>query len=153
MAGGDGHDNSPSCTEPAFYFDRLPEPRDVSTLEVADGSASFSVDVPRLLGNPAITLGELQRGSIAVARVEDPRPMSAVRVWFQSSYEEPMPVYWPVDATVVGDEIRFPVPSTARGSGTLGINISYKEHDLTCTGFASCEVNVQAGASLERTFL
>jgi hypothetical protein len=148
---GDGH-YPDECEHPGFYFDRLPQPRDVSTIAVEDGNARFTVDVPMLLVNPSITLTELQRGSIAVARVEDPRSISAVRVWFQSDYGEPTPVYWPVDATIVGSEIHFPVPSTARGSGTLGINLTYKEHDLVCTGFASCAVTVQAGASFARTF-
>lgn len=150
--GGYGHNDDPYCARPAFYFERVPASRDVSTVEVSDASASFSVEIPLLLVNPVITLGELERGSIAVARVEDSRPITSVRVWFQSSYEEPTPVYWPVDATIVGTEVRFPVPTTARGSGTLGINLTYKEHDLACTGFASCDVHVQAGASFTRTF-
>jgi hypothetical protein len=146
-----GHYES-SCIEPAFYFDRLPSPRDVSTIAVSDGSARFSLDVPRLLVNPTITLGELQRGTTAIAHVDDPRPISAVRVWFQSDYSEPTPVYWPVDATIVGDEVHFPVPGTARGTGTLGIIVTFDDHELTCSGFAGCEVSVQGGASFVRTF-
>jgi hypothetical protein len=146
------HNDEPHCVKPAFYFERLPAPRDVSRVIVVDDSAQLTIDVQRLLVNPTITMTELVRGTTAIAVVDDPRPISMVRVWFQSSYGETPPVYWPVDATFAGNEIRFPVPSTARGSGTLGINITYKDHDLTCTGFASCDVTVQAGASFMRTF-
>jgi hypothetical protein len=136
------------CVQPAFYFERLPEARDVSTIVVADGSAHFSIEVPRLLVNPTITLGELQRGSTAVARVEDPRPIASTRVWYSDDANQ---FYWPVDPTIVGNEVHFPVPSTARGTGTLGIVVTFDDHELTCAGFASCEVSVQGGASFVRT--
>jgi hypothetical protein len=145
-----GHTES-YCTPPAFYFDRIQPPRDVSTIAVSDDSARFTIDVPRLLVNPTITLGELQRGTTAVATIDDPRPIATVRAWFQSDYNEPSPSYWPVDATIVGNEVHFPVPTTVRGTGTLGLNLTFEDHDLTCTGFAACTVSVHGGASFTRT--
>ena len=139
------------CVTPSFYLDRLPAPKPLSVITLADDSTELSMAIDRLLVNPTLELGALTPGAVAVARVIDDRPIARATVWWRGQYEDPNRNDWYADATITGAEIRFMVPTFARGTGTLGVELAIEAHELDCVGFARCEVLTRGGASFART--
>jgi hypothetical protein len=139
----DGDDET--CAKPSIYLDALPAPRDISTIDLRDESATYSISVARLFVNPRITLATQLAPGAVVARVDDPRAIASATVWWRSADGKQS---WmkPVDASTQG-ELRFVIPAGTSGQGTLGIAVTIRDNDVSCVGFASCKAIVRGGGA------
>ncbi|HEY5925001.1 MAG TPA: hypothetical protein VIV11_25140, partial [Kofleriaceae bacterium] len=141
------------CVTPSFYLEALPAPKPLSVITLADHSTDVSLAVDRLLVNPQLDIGVLARGEMATVRVLDDRAIARATVWWRGELEDPNRNDWQVEATIADAEIRFMVPTFARGTGTLGVELAIEAHQVDCVGFARCEVVTRGGASFERTIV
>ncbi len=144
-----GMDADAACEKPAIYLDAPPTPRDVSTITLADDTATYSLTVARLFVNPTITLPTTLSVGPQVARIDDPRAIAAATVWWRSA-DGTQGWMKPVDASTHG-ELRFTIPTATSGRGTLGITITIRDNAVSCVGFASCKAIVRGGGAFDVT--
>ena len=137
-----------SCTKPAIYTP-LQAPRDVSTITVADHTATYEIRVARLFVNPAITIPTTLQPGPVVAKVDDPRAIASATVWWRGA-DGAQSWMKPADVSTHG-ALRFQIPSETHGPGTLGITLTIRDNDVACVGFASCKAIVRGGGAFAVT--
>jgi len=140
------------CESPSFLVHERPAPRDVSTIRLADDSATLTIAIEDFLVNPAMVVpGPVRSSQPAVIKVFDSRPLARARVWWRADVVTGTN-QWTVNEADVSTpgEIRFAVPAYT-GKGTLQIQVAITQHQLECRGFAACDVTVHGGASVPLT--
>jgi hypothetical protein len=131
------------CAKAMLHVDERPAPRDISTITLADASATKSIEVARLFVNPRLTVSPAMTAGPQIIGVEDPRAIDSAMVWFRSADNR---TSWikPADPSTQG-QLRFTVPPGVTGQGTLGVELTIKDNAVTCLGWASCKASVNGG--------
>jgi hypothetical protein len=138
-----------ACTKPSLYVDAVPAPRDVSTIVLADASATMTIEIARLFVNPRLSVATTLAAGAQIIRVDDPRAIDSATVWFRSDNGKDS---WMIaaDPSIQG-QLRFVVPPRTTGTGTLGVVVKIRDNAVTCIGWASCKAIVSGGASFAVT--